>query len=56
MVCAEVVLKSGFDFKIEKVKIKQHCKERLDAYKVPSRIVQIDAVLFTNRFKKNRQL
>jgi acyl-CoA synthetase (AMP-forming)/AMP-acid ligase II len=56
MVCAEVVLKSGFDFKNEKVKIKQHCKQRLDAYKVPARIVEIDAVLFTNRFKKNRQL
>jgi acyl-CoA synthetase (AMP-forming)/AMP-acid ligase II len=56
MVCAEVVLKSGFDFKNEKVKIKHHCKQRLDAYKVPARIVEIDAVLFTNRFKKNRQL
>lgn len=54
MVCAEVVLKKGFDFKIEKVKIKQHCKQRLDAYKVPARVVEIDAVLFTNRFKKNR--
>lgn len=56
MVCAEVVMKNGFDFKNEKVKIKQHCKQRLDAYKVPARIIQIDAVLFTNRFKKNRQL
>jgi acyl-CoA synthetase (AMP-forming)/AMP-acid ligase II len=56
MVCAEVVMKNGFDFKDEKVKIKQHCKQRLDAYKVPARIVEIDAVLFTNRFKKNRQL
>jgi acyl-CoA synthetase (AMP-forming)/AMP-acid ligase II len=56
MVCAEVVLKNGFDFKIEKVKIKQHCKQRLDAYKVPARVVEIDAVLFTNRFKKNRRL
>jgi acyl-CoA synthetase (AMP-forming)/AMP-acid ligase II len=56
MVCAEVVLKNGFDFKIEKIKIKNHCKQRLDAYKVPVRIIEIDAVLFTNRFKKNRQL
>ena len=56
MVCAEVVLKSGFNFNNEKIKIKQHCKQRLDAYKVPVRIVEIDAVLFTNRFKKNRQL
>lgn len=56
MVCAEVVIKNGFNFKDEKIKIKQHCKLRLDAYKVPARIVEIDAVLFTNRFKKNRQL
>jgi acyl-CoA synthetase (AMP-forming)/AMP-acid ligase II len=56
MVCAEVVLKNGYDFKIEKLKIKQYCKQKLDTYKVPARIVEIDAVLFTNRFKKNRQL
>jgi acyl-CoA synthetase (AMP-forming)/AMP-acid ligase II len=56
MVCAEVVLKDGFLFKNEKILIKKYCKQRLDAYKVPVRIVEIDAVLFTNRFKKNRQL
>jgi acyl-CoA synthetase (AMP-forming)/AMP-acid ligase II len=56
MVCAEVVLKNGFDFIKEKILIKNHCKQRLDKYKVPVRIVEIDAVLFTNRFKKNRQL
>lgn len=56
MVCAEVVLNNGYDFKIEKLKIKQYCKQKLDNYKVPARIVEIDAVLFTNRFKKNRQL
>jgi acyl-coenzyme A synthetase/AMP-(fatty) acid ligase len=56
MVCAEIVLKKGFDFKIEKVNIKQHCKLKLDSFKVPVRITEIDTVLFTNRFKKNRQL
>jgi len=56
MVCAEVVLNDGFDFKNEKIIIKKHCKQRLDAYKVPVRIVEINEVLFTNRFKKNRQL
>jgi len=56
IVCAEVVLKKGFDFKVEKNKIKNHCKQKLEAFKVPSRIIEIDAVLFTNRFKKNRQL
>jgi acyl-CoA synthetase (AMP-forming)/AMP-acid ligase II len=56
MVCAEIVLKNGFDFKKEKVNIKQHCKLKLDSFKVPVRITEIDAVLFTNRFKKNREL
>jgi acyl-CoA synthetase (AMP-forming)/AMP-acid ligase II len=56
MVCAEVVIKNGFDFIEEKLKIKQHCKQKLDSYKVPSRIIEIDKVHFTNRFKKNRQL
>jgi acyl-CoA synthetase (AMP-forming)/AMP-acid ligase II len=56
MVCAEIVLKQGFDFKTEKGNIKQHCKLKLDLFKVPVRITEIDAVLFTNRFKKNRGL
>jgi acyl-CoA synthetase (AMP-forming)/AMP-acid ligase II len=56
MVCAEIVLKKGFDFKLEKVNIKQHCKLKLDSFKVPVRITEIDSILFTNRFKKNRQL
>jgi len=56
MVCAEVVLERGFNFKEEKIKIKSHAKKKLDSYKVPSRIIEIDAVLFTDRFKKNRQL
>lgn len=56
MVCAEIVLKKGFDFKVEKGNIKHHCKLKLDSFKVPVRITEIDSVLFTNRFKKNRQL
>lgn len=56
MVCAEIVLKNGFDFKVEKARIRQHCKLKLDPFKVPVRITEIDSVLFTNRFKKNRQL
>ncbi|MDI6046664.1 ANL family adenylate-forming protein [Flavobacterium yafengii] len=56
MVCADIVIKEGFIFKEEKLKIKKHCKHKLDSYKVPIRINQIDSVSFTNRFKKNRQL
>lgn len=54
IVCAEVVLKNGFDFKSEKINIKKHCINKLDSYKVPARIREIDSVNFTNRFKKER--
>jgi acyl-CoA synthetase (AMP-forming)/AMP-acid ligase II len=54
MVCADVVLKEGFDFKNEKLKIKKHCIQKLDSYKVPVRIREIESINFTNRFKKDR--
>ncbi len=55
MVCAEVVLKNGYNLKEEKVKIKNFCKIKLENYKVPVRITQIREVLYTERYKKNRQ-
>lgn len=54
MVCADIVLKDGYIFKDEKLKIKSYCRQRLESYKVPTRIIEIDKVLFTNRFKKDR--
>lgn len=54
MVCAEVVLKEGFDFKNEKLKIKKHCVQKLDSFKIPVRIREIEYVNFTSRFKKER--
>jgi acyl-CoA synthetase (AMP-forming)/AMP-acid ligase II len=54
MVVAEVVLKDGFVFREEKDKIKIYCKQKLDRYKVPARILQIDTIAFSERFKKNR--
>lgn len=55
MVCADVVLKEGFDFKNEKLKIKKHCIQKLDPFKIPVRIREIESVNFTNRFKKERK-
>ena len=55
MVCAEVVLKNGYNLKEEKIKIKNFCKLKLENYKVPVRITQIQKVLYTERYKKNRQ-
>ena len=54
MVCADIVMKQGFDFKNEKLRIKKHCMQKLDSYKVPVRITQILNVEVTNRFKKSR--
>lgn len=54
MVCADVVLKEGYIFKDEKLKIKSYCRQKLELYKVPTRIIEIDKVFFTNRFKKLR--
>lgn len=55
MVCADVVLKEGFYFKNEKVRIKKHCIQKLDPFKIPVRIREIESVNFTNRFKKERK-
>lgn len=55
MVCADIVLKEGFDFKNEKLKIRKHCIQKLDSFKVPVRIREIESVNFTNRFKKERK-
>jgi acyl-CoA synthetase (AMP-forming)/AMP-acid ligase II len=54
IVCADIVLKDGYIFKDQKLKIKSYCRQRLESYKVPTRIIEIDKVLFTNRFKKDR--
>ena len=54
MVCVDVVMNDGYIFKDEKLKIKSYCRQRLESYKVPTRIIEIDKVIFTNRFKKDR--
>lgn len=54
MIVANVLLKPDFDKSIEKMNIKQYCKSKLDAYKVPAKIVFVDNVDFSERFKKKR--
>ena len=54
MVCADIVLKDGYIFKDVKLKIKSHCREKLESYKIPTRLKEIDKVIFTTRFKKDR--
>lgn len=54
MVCADIVIKKGFLFSDEKRKIKVHCKQKLDSFKVPIRILEVENISFSNRFKKVR--
>lgn len=54
MVVADVVLLEGFDPKIEKTLIRNHCRGKLDAYKVPAKINFIESISFSERFKKIR--
>jgi acyl-CoA synthetase (AMP-forming)/AMP-acid ligase II len=56
MVCADIVLKKGFYFKEEKQKIKFFCKQKLENYKIPVRITEVNEILYTERYKKNRKL
>lgn len=54
MVVAKVVVDNNYDqLQIKKV-IKSHCLEKLERYKVPSKIHFIKQVEFSERFKKNR--
>jgi acyl-coenzyme A synthetase/AMP-(fatty) acid ligase len=54
MVCADIVLKDGYIFKDVKLEIKSHCRQKLELYKIPTKLKEIDKVIFTKRFKKNR--
>lgn len=52
MVCAKVVIKEGLDEKEMKKEILKRCREELDRYKVPSKLIITHSIDFTTRFKK----
>lgn len=54
MVAVQVVLKEGFDQIEAKALIRKHCKEQLDAYKVPVKFNFENKTNFSERFKKKR--
>jgi acyl-coenzyme A synthetase/AMP-(fatty) acid ligase len=54
-VAAEIVEVGDVDSKELKRSIKRYCRERLDAYKCPAKIVLCDATTFSDRFKKMRR-
>ena len=52
MVCAKIVIEEGIDEKEMKQNILKKCREELDRYKVPSKVIISHSIAFTNRFKK----
>jgi acyl-CoA synthetase (AMP-forming)/AMP-acid ligase II len=54
MVTAQVCIDDGLDHIVAKSEIRKYCKNRLEAYKVPAKVIIVDTVSFSNRFKKLR--
>jgi acyl-CoA synthetase (AMP-forming)/AMP-acid ligase II len=54
MVVVDIVVKQGFDLQSIKSIVRNHCKIKLDPYKVPAKINIVDALAFSDRFKKIR--
>lgn len=52
MVCADIVIKPDVDKKIIKEQILKNCREKLEKYKIPSKISLSDSLSFSSRFKK----
>lgn len=53
-VIANVTIKEGLDKKIIRKQLKSFCRDKMEAYKVPTKFKFVDANEYTNRFKKVR--
>lgn len=54
MVVVDVVAKKEYSTQEIKLLVRNHCRLKLDAYKVPAKINIVDALEFSDRFKKVR--
>jgi acyl-coenzyme A synthetase/AMP-(fatty) acid ligase len=58
IVCADITTVSSLDSAAEKelvARVKQHCREKLQRYKVPLRVNIVTEQQHTERFKKSRR-
>lgn len=53
-VAADIVVRDGFDPKLVKKELQIFCRDKLDRYKIPARIVLVDKTNYGDRFKKMR--
>ena len=56
MVCAKVALAAPEDPREFQRRMREHCRSRLEAFKIPSKVRFTEEALHGGRFKKNRQL
>lgn len=54
IVAAQIVLAENMDATELKRRVREHCRARLDNYKIPARLRIVDRTSFGERFKKNR--
>ena len=54
MVVVDVVAKKEYNTQEIKLLVRNHCRSKLDAYKVPAKINIVDGLEFSDRFKKVR--
>lgn len=54
IVAAQIVLSEAMDATELKRRVREHCRTRLDNYKIPARLRIVDRTSFGERFKKNR--
>jgi acyl-CoA synthetase (AMP-forming)/AMP-acid ligase II len=55
IVCVKVKIKNKEEEKIFTSKLKRHCKENLQGYKVPVKVALVQNISHSDRFKKTRQ-
>jgi len=53
-VVVDVVMKDGIDKKEAKKIIRKHCRQKLDNYKIPTKVNLVEKTNFGDRFKKIR--
>lgn len=53
-VSCDVVLKSGVEADSFKILVRKFCKDKLDSFKIPTRVNVVQKTEFTERFKKSR--
>lgn len=54
-VVADVVLNRNSDYKTIKKTIRRYCRNKIDAYKIPTKVNSVNQIDFTARFKKIRR-